>query len=119
MLWKTQIRIEIKCFEGLFLKREQKYNKEVLGKYTSGEERMEISLYGFSYGQDSSPNEQEIVSWAAIGSNSKNLFNLTLVYLNYKPLETNSILQSAVLLFNENARESNTINSKFVSWMHL
>lgn len=53
MLWKTQIRIEIKCFEGLFLKREQNYNKEVLGKYTSGEERMEISLYGFSLGQDS------------------------------------------------------------------
>lgn len=52
MLWKTQIRIEIKCFEGLILKRDQKYNKEVLGKYKWGKERVEISLYGFSYGQD-------------------------------------------------------------------
>lgn len=51
MLWKTQIRIEIKCFEGLILKRDQKYNKEVLGKYKWGEERIENSLYGFSYGQ--------------------------------------------------------------------
>lgn len=53
MLWKAQIRIEIKCFEALILKRDQKYNKEVLGKYKCGEEKMEISLYGFSYGQDS------------------------------------------------------------------